>query len=286
MKKLFLFLFLAARVGAQQGAVTPGQVPPQQPAPAEPIVTAQEGQTFINAGSQQPVTDSTGQVWQPDTGLYNVGGPAACAPTSVTTGTPNPMLFLSARVGVTTGPMTYKFQGMASGAYQITLFFAECYWTKTGQRVFNVQMQNTTVFSNVDIFQAVGKNVAYQLTTLASVEGPTDILTISFLPIAGKNVPIIDAIQIQHVHTATLNWSDTINPPGTVTYNIYRSLGPCSAPNFSKLASGITGTSYVDATIAAQQGYCYQITAQAGPTESLPCTALYVPGSVSTCNCQ
>lgn len=245
---------------------------------------------YINAAATGPVTDSTGQVWQPDSGppqLYNLGTPASCPTTSTTTGTPNPILYKSARVGsATAGPMIYTFQGLAAGSYQVTLYFAECFWSAAGKRVFNVQIQNAVAFSNVDIFAAVGKNVAYTLTATASVQ-TAGTLTISFVTIPGKDIPIIDAIQISspQPHVATLNWVDTVNPGGS-TYNIYRATGSCPAPTFTKIASSVPGFTYADPTVAPQTGYCYQITAIVAATESLPCSAVYLPGSVSSCNCQ
>lgn len=278
---LLLFAFMLA-----------AQEPPQPPQGPKPGATSiSDSTTYINAGALQPVT-SNGQTWVPDVGppqLYNLGTPASCPTTSTTTGTNDPILYKTARVGDPVKPMVYTFNGLASGAYQVTLFFAECFWTAVGQRVFNVQINSVTAFTNVDIFAAVGKNVAYTLTAPANVA--TDTMTISFIPVTGKNIPIIDAIQLAHVHMATLNWTDTVNPAGSVAYNIYRSTGPCNTPSFAKIASLVPGFTYVDATIAPQTGYCYQITAQttavsSPPVESLPCNALYVPGSVSSCNCQ
>ena len=250
-----------------------------------PGATNTAGTTYIVAARTTTVTDSAGNVWSPDTGLYNLGTPANCPTTApAPTGTNDPMLYKGARVGsATAGPMVYTFHGLASGAYQVTLYFAECFHTAAGQRVFNVQINSTTAFSNVDIFKAVGKNAAYTLTAAASVA--TDTMTITFITIPGKDIPMIDAIQLAHVHTATLKWTDTTNPTGTL-YNVYRSVGNCSAPTFTKIATNIPGFTYSDATILPQTGYCYQITAQSGATESLPCKAVFVPGSVSTCNCQ
>jgi hypothetical protein len=91
--------------------------------------------------------------------------------------------------------MVYTFNGLPSGMYQVTLYFAECFWTAAGKRVFNVAMQNNAVISNVDIFAAVGENVAYRLVAQSISVPTTGTLTISFQPITGKDVPIIDAIR-------------------------------------------------------------------------------------------
>ena len=81
-------------------------------------------------------------------------------------------------------------------------------------------------------------------------------------------------------HSATLQWSDTLNPVGT-NYSIYRSNGPCTlAQNFIKLVGPIaippvnSGTptifSYQDDTVGIGT-YCYHVTATAsGNSESTP----------------
>ncbi len=61
-------------------------------------------------------------------------------------------------------------------------------------------------------------------------------------------------------HVATLNWNDTINPPGTL-YNAYRATGPCSpASAFVKIGSMIGSLSFQDTTITPGT-FCYAVTA-------------------------
>lgn len=71
----------------------------------------------------------------------------------------------------------------------------------------------------------------------------------------------------QQTHSVTLNWQDTANPAGT-TYSVYRAVGLCSGtPAFSKIATAIAGTSYIDSTV--QPGnYCYAVTATFNGVES------------------
>ena len=45
---------------------------------------------------------------------------------------------------------------MPAGSYQVTLKFAETYWTAAGKRVFNVLVNGTTVLTNFDIYAAAG----------------------------------------------------------------------------------------------------------------------------------
>ena len=71
-------------------------------------------------------------------------------------------------------------------------------------------------------------------------------------------------------HSVTLTWSDPSNPTTGTTYSIYRATGLCSGtPTFSKLASAVSGKSYVDTTVTPGN-YCYQATATVNGMESAP----------------
>jgi hypothetical protein len=70
-------------------------------------------------------------------------------------------------------------------------------------------------------------------------------------------------------HSATLTWTDTLNPAGT-TYSVYRATGLCSgSPTFSKIASAIVPKTYQDTTVTPGN-YCFQATAAFNSVESAP----------------
>lgn len=80
-------------------------------------------------------------------------------------------------------------------------------------------------------------------------------------------------LQAQTVnHQATLTWQDAANPTGT-TYNIYRVSAVClplgSNQVFTKIATSVTGLTFVDTTVTVGN-YCYQITANLNGVESTP----------------
>jgi hypothetical protein len=55
------------------------------------------------------------------------------------------------------GAFTYAIPGLTAGAsYTVRLHFAEIYWTKAGQRLFNVAINGTKVLSNFDIVATTG----------------------------------------------------------------------------------------------------------------------------------
>ncbi len=72
---------------------------------------------------------------------------------------------------------------------------------------------------------------------------------------------------LAQTHVATLNWTDTINPPGTL-YNAYRADSPCAGtPVFNKIGSMIGGLSFQDKTITPGTR-CYAVTAVTAAGES------------------
>src|SRR5579872_2074583 len=70
---------------------------------------------------------------------------------------------------------SYTFPSLTAGAsYTVRLHFAEIYWTKAGQRKFNVAINGTTVLSNFDILATAGganKAVVEQFTATANSSG-------------------------------------------------------------------------------------------------------------------
>jgi hypothetical protein len=149
-------------------------------------LTASSTVVRVNAGGPAYI-DSHGQTWQGDTG-YNAG--ATFSTSSAIAGTPDPTLFQTERYGT---PLQYSFS-VPNGTYAVNLYFAEI-WSgcfSVGCRVFNVQVQGTTVFSNLDVFAQAGANTALEKSTMASVTNGT--LTISFGSVTQN--PIISAIEV------------------------------------------------------------------------------------------
>ena len=154
---------------------------------------AQTQQTIrVNAGGSA-YRDSKGQSWSADHG-FNTGSVSYSAPSATVTGTSDPMLFKSARVGVTTAPeLQYQF-ALANGLYKVNLYFAETYYNKAGSRVFDVQMQGATVFSGLDIYAQAGTD--HSLLKTAQVSVTQGQIVIRFVHRASRNVPVVSAIEI------------------------------------------------------------------------------------------
>ena len=142
----------------------------------------------VNAGGPA-YTDSLGQVWSTDTG-YQQG--TSNSTTAAISGTSDPTLYQTEHYS-TTGTLTYQFN-VPNGSYTVTLKFAEIWYTSSGQRVFNIQINGTTVQSNLDIFAAAGgTNKAYDLSFPVTVSGGQ--VTIALGAVVGFEK--INAIQIR-----------------------------------------------------------------------------------------
>ena len=95
----------------------------------------------------------------------------------------------------------------ANTPYTVRLHFAETYWTKAGQRVFNVSINNQQVLSSFDIFAAAGgvnKAVVKQFSATATTTGT---ITISF-------TSVVDQAQINGIEVLTAA-SSTPTPTST-----------------------------------------------------------------------
>ena len=76
------------------------------------------------------------------------------------------------------GSFSYNIP-VVNGNYQVTLKFAENYWTAAGKRVFSVKVNGQTAISNLDLYAKAGKNVAYDVVIPVSVTNGT--LAINFV---------------------------------------------------------------------------------------------------------
>jgi hypothetical protein len=153
---------------------------------------------------------------------YSGGSTASVSNTIDTSGVTNPApqaVYQSNRYG----NFTYTIPGLtANAAYTVRLHFAEEYWTKAGQRVFNVSINGQQVLTNFDILATAGaeyKAVVEQFNATASSGGS---ITIQF-------TTVVDNAQVNGIEvlgggsstpTPTPTSTPTGGPPnfGTNTY--------------------------------------------------------------------
>jgi hypothetical protein len=142
----------------------------------------------INAGGG-PFTDSHGRAWSGDAAYVQPGTyqtSAAIAKTS------DPALYQTEHYS-TGSHLNYEFP-VPNGTYTVTLKFAEIYYTSPGQRVFDVVLNGTTVYSRLDVFSAAGGgNTAPDLAYPVSVSAGR----LSIALIGAVGLPKINAIEIR-----------------------------------------------------------------------------------------
>ncbi|MGB8323787.1 MAG: malectin domain-containing carbohydrate-binding protein, partial [Candidatus Acidiferrum sp.] len=167
-------------------------------------------------------TDSQGQAWSAD---KNFTGGAPASTTHAIANTADPTLYQTERWG----DFTYQFT-VPNGSYNVTLKFAEIYWTKVGQRIFNVAINGTPVLTNFDIIAAVGAaNTAFDKTFTTSTTNGT--ITIQFTT-GTADLPKISAIEVGSPSGVFVQ----VNPPTTSLY--------ASQPQqFTASVTGSTNTS-------------------------------------------
>jgi beta-galactosidase len=160
--------------------------------------STQNGQTYIDtviwnynpdvrliAGSRMPYTDSAGKFYDVD--HYYTGGTTGST-TATIANTPDPAKFQTYRVGAS---FSYNLP-VVNGTYTLYLDFVEPHWTASGQRVFSVSANGTTLLSNFDIYSQVGENTALQKQFTLTVTGGTVALNFT----ASVDNAIIGAISL------------------------------------------------------------------------------------------
>jgi hypothetical protein len=105
----------------------------------------------IHCGSVQPITDSRGNIWLPDSPPEGSRVYAVHVPI---TGSADQALFRTHRF-TTTGVLRYDFV-VPPGRYLVRLLFAELFHGAGGKRQFRVEINDETVESELDVFTAAG----------------------------------------------------------------------------------------------------------------------------------
>ncbi|MFC3653372.1 beta-1,3-glucanase family protein [Dyella humi] len=168
------------------------------------------------------------------------------------------------------GNFTYTLPGLTPGtSYVVRLHFDEFYWTKAGQRVFNVTINGTQVLTNFDVFAAAGGQdiaIAEQFTATANAQGQ---IVLQFATV--KDNAEVNGIEVENA-TATntppnapsklaatvasssqINLSWTASATSGVTYTVFR--------NGTAVSNGLTGTTYSDTGLTSSTTYSYTIEA-------------------------
>ena len=154
------------------------------------------------------VLDASGTSWSASAGFTGGWNSSTSASTEIS-GTSDDALYRTERYG-----MSRFSRAVANGTYDVTLRMAENYWSAAGKRVFDVTAEGKPALAGIDIFAAVGKNVAYDRTFRTTVsDGQLDL---GFA--ARANYAKVGAVAITPVATAPARPGpdNTGVPAGTV----------------------------------------------------------------------
>ncbi|PSR56485.1 hypothetical protein AHMF7605_24810 [Adhaeribacter arboris] len=117
------------------------------------------------------------------------------------------------------GTFNYNFP-VSDGQYRVKLFLAELYWTKPGQRVFDVSAEGTKVLNNYDILQNVAPLTATSETfTVDVTDGTLNLYFSALASDGGVNRPQIGGIEIVKITTSTptgftrITWGTAASQP-------------------------------------------------------------------------
>jgi Malectin domain/Domain of unknown function (DUF1929)/PKD domain len=190
------------------------------------VISSTNGFTpiLLRGGAGAAYTDTQGIVWSADTG--STGGSVAATQHAIA-GATDPAVYQSERWG----NFTYQF-AVPNGSYNVTLKFAEIYWSSPGQREFNVAINGTQVLRNFDIVAAAGAPfTAVDKIFEATTSGGT--ITIQFTS-GLADYPKISAIEI----TNSSGISVQLNPPAI-------SLFASQTQQFTPLVTGTTATGVI-----------------------------------------
>ncbi len=206
--------------------------------------------------------------------FYNAGSTGAhTAPINVTAANTAPMaVYQTERYG---SSFNYTLPALTAGAsYTVRLHFAEIYWTKAGQRVFNVAINGTNVLSNFDIVQTAGGPMIAVVKTftasatsagqivIAFTTGSVDVPKVSGVELLSNGAaPLAPLAPTSLTATAgnasvTLAWVAGNGTAGQ--YSVYRGTA-AGAESTTAIATGLSGTSYTDSAVTNGTPYFYKV---------------------------
>ncbi len=208
----------------------------------------------VNAGGPQ-YTDTLGEVWSADENF--TGGTAAVTTSTIASALPgaaDQTIYQSQRYG---NPFSYTFN-VPAGSYQLTLKFAETYWTAAGKRTFNVLVNGASVLSNFDIFATAGaqnKAIDEVFNNIAPAGG---VITIQFGPASADNAEVQGIQIIPMPPTATFTPTFTKTPTITSTYSAtpsYTATSSFTSSPTNTLSATATSTNSNTATTTFTSSY-------------------------------
>jgi hypothetical protein len=150
-----------------------------------PLIMHQIPPLRIDTASSVSYTDTSGNIWQADSGF--IGGQAGNHGNVSIANTTDPQIYRTERYGLT----GYAF-AVANGTYSVRLHFSENFYTAAGRRVLSVTVEGTPI-NNIDVFaEAGGDHIA--LIKTANITVSDNQVDLSFAASVGETM--IDGIEI------------------------------------------------------------------------------------------
>lgn len=153
---------------------------------------------FVACGSESPFEDARGCLWQPPQPWIDgampwgyIGGARSNLPAVRIQGADNQRLYQN-DWHLMSG---FRFH-VANGRYKVRLHFAETWFDRIGERLFDVRIQNQPALTALDVFkEAGGKHRALVKEFSASVKD--GVLAVDFSPAQGApmHAPMINGIE-------------------------------------------------------------------------------------------
>ena len=229
---------------------------------------------------------------------FNGGAASGSGAAINTSGVTNPApqsVYQHQRVG---NNFTYTLPNLTAGAtYQVRLHFAEFYWTKPGQRVFNVSINGAQVLTNFDIVAtAGGQDIALvePFTATANAQGQivlqfttvTDNAVINGIELIAPPPATPTNLTAAAISGSQVNLSWTASTATGVVYDIFRSTTPGFTPSSANQIATSNGTGCLDTGLAVNTTYFYAVAASnatgtSAPTPQASATTITVPAAPS-----
>jgi len=111
----------------------------------------------INCGGDSVLDFSSDQNWYYQTEYGYMDGDESAFVGQPFGGTDEDEVYQTEKYGM----VTYRTR-VPNGLYKVKLMFAENYFTSSGNRIFDVSIEQNKVLTNLDIYSLVGKNNAYE----------------------------------------------------------------------------------------------------------------------------
>ncbi|WP_147292911.1 beta-1,3-glucanase family protein [Dyella psychrodurans] len=225
---------------------------------------------------------------------FNGGGESGTGSTINTSGVTNPApqsVYQHQRSG---NNFTYTLPGLTAGAsYTVRLHFDEFYWTKAGQRVFNVAINGTQVLGNFDIVATAGGQdiaIVEPFTATANAQGQivlqfttiTDNAEINGIEVIAPPPASASTLTATAVSASQINLSWTASSAPGVVYDVFRSTTAGFTPSSANQIATANTNSYSDTGLTVNTTYYYVVEASntagtSAPTTQASASTLAIP---------